>query len=92
MKIEHHEDENGVLHSVAQGQLVLARDVEVESIHGVTGRAYETGTLAAGTWVKDHRRTEHADGSVTERFLASTDDGATWYEQRAYERIETRYL
>jgi hypothetical protein len=92
MEIKHIEDEHGELHSVAQGQLVLARDVECESIHGMTGQVYEIGTLMAGAWVKDHVRTVRADGSVVERFLASTDEGQTWYRQRAYEAIETRYL
>jgi hypothetical protein len=78
--------------AVVQGQLVLVHDVDgVESIHGITGQAYEVGTLTAGTWIRKHVRSTDGYGGLIDRFQASTDGGVTWYDQRSRSPIEARY-
>ena len=66
----------------------LSADLECTGIHGTTGRDTEEGTLEAGALVR--RAKKSTTGSIWSgvdswTFEASTDGGATWYEQRSSE-------
>jgi hypothetical protein len=65
----------------------LVTDTRAIGIHGITGRPYEEGTLAAGTLVRHVHEVNTPDGPMT-RFEASTDAGDSWYVQWAYGRLQ----
>lgn len=64
----------------------LAADQAAVGIHGITGQPIDTGTLMAGTLVRDlHKGVDTSDPSVPVwRFDASTDGGVSWYRQMSY--------
>lgn len=92
MKIAHTEDGT----SIITGQLVLTNDTHATGIHGITGQETESGDLAAGTLVCNVREGVYCDAfgnsGIVTRYDASTDGGETWFAQKTYGRVETRYL
>mgnify|MGYP006314888535 FL=1 len=59
----------------------LHKPLFATSIHGTTGQDINTGHLPADALVKDARQTGTHGQNV--RFTASTDEGKSWYDQRA---------
>lgn len=64
----------------------LTRATLATGVHGITGSDIDEGTLAAGTLVRNCvTHAPNVDGGIETTFQASTDGGATWYDQRSFE-------
>lgn len=67
----------------------LTKDTYAIGIHAVTGQQTEEGTLAAGTLVRAVETEPTVDGGTRVTFEASTDGGATWYQQFTFGALAT---
>lgn len=72
---------------------VLIKRLPCDSVHGVTGQVYETGTLPVGTFIRNIKQNvllgcSHFRTGEYE-FLASSDGGETWYTNRSMEKPQT---
>lgn len=68
----------------------LAKDLDAIGIHGIAGQQIDTGTLEAGSLIKNIEESTGSDGETPcWYFLTSTDGGKSWFKHLTWERPET---